>query len=67
MMSSAFVGGHTLEIWVADVATGEGSRLWAAPPDTRFNEVRQIQWQGEHIVFEAEPGNWRHWYSKKSS
>ena len=64
MLTSRFSGGHTLEIWVADAATGEGRRLWAAPADSsRFNRINRIQWQGDHIVFEAEPGDWRHWYS----
>ena len=64
LMSSAFSGGHVLEIWVADASTGEGWRLWHAPADERgFNQIGQIQWQGDHIVFEAEPGNWRHWFS----
>lgn len=64
LVQAAFVGGHTLEIWVASAATGEGARLWSAPADERgFNQINRIQWQGDHIVFEAEPGNWRHWYS----
>jgi len=64
LFESTFRGGHELEIWVADAATGEGSRLWAAPPDDEgFNQIRQIRWAGDHIVFEAEPGNWRHWFS----
>ncbi len=64
LISSAFVGGHTLEIWIADTSTGAGRLLWSAPAEEDgLNEISQIQWQGEHIVFEAEPGNWRHWYS----
>ncbi|HSM62205.1 MAG TPA: prolyl oligopeptidase family serine peptidase, partial [Longimicrobiales bacterium] len=64
LFESRFRGGHELEIWIANVATGEGRRLWAAPADDRgFNEIRRIHWMGDHIVFEAEPGNWRHWYS----
>jgi len=64
LISSAFVGGHTLEIWIADTSTGAGRLLWSAPAEEDgLNEISQIQWQGEHIVLEAEPGNWRHWYS----
>ncbi len=64
LLESAFAEGHTLEIWVADARTGEGRRLWMAPPgEGGFSDVRSILWQGDHIVFEAEPGNWRHWYS----
>jgi dipeptidyl aminopeptidase/acylaminoacyl peptidase len=67
LLESKFSGGHTLEIWVADARTGEGSRLWKAPvevADEGFSgSISSIQWQGDHIVFEAEPGNWQHWYS----
>jgi dipeptidyl-peptidase-4 len=64
LMESKFVGGHTLEIWVADAATGEGRRLWSAPPgEDGFSDIRSIHWKSDHIVFEAEPDNWRHWYS----
>ena len=31
--------------------------------DEGFGDIREIHWKGDHIVFEAEPGNWRHWYS----
>jgi dipeptidyl aminopeptidase/acylaminoacyl peptidase len=65
LTESRFAGGHFLEIWIADAATGEGQRLWSAPPDVDegFGDIRRIHWKGDHIVFEAEPGNWRHWYS----
>jgi dipeptidyl-peptidase-4 len=64
LLEAKFAGGHTLEIWVADVRSGEGRRLWAAPPEEEgFSDIRRIDWQGDHIVFEAEPGNWRHWFS----
>jgi dipeptidyl aminopeptidase/acylaminoacyl peptidase len=67
LLDSRFSGGHELEIWVADVRTGEGHRLWQAPVASAeqgdFSGVRQIRWQGDHVVFEAEPHNWRHWYS----
>lgn len=65
MLEARFSGGHLLEIWIADVASGDGYRLWHSPPDDEegFAGVRSIQWVGDHVVFEAEPGNWRHWYS----
>ncbi len=64
MVQSRFPEGHTLEIWIADAATGEGERLWAAPANgSRFNSISQIHWRDDHILFEAEPGNWRHWFS----
>ena len=37
---------------------------WPGAPRSPWRPGRgQIQWQGDHIVFEAEPGNWRHWFS----
>jgi dipeptidyl-peptidase 4 len=64
LVQARFRGGSTFTIWVADVATGAGRELWRnAPTDSRFAAARQIHWQGDHILFEAEPGNWRHWYS----
>jgi dipeptidyl-peptidase 4 len=59
-----FSGGYTLGVWIADVETGEGSELWHnAPGDTVFARVNRIYWAGDHIVFDAEPDNWRHYYS----
>jgi dipeptidyl aminopeptidase/acylaminoacyl peptidase len=64
MVDSRFAGGHSITIHVADVTTGEGREVWRnTPDDERFAEIRRIQWAGNHIVFEAEPGNWRHWFS----
>jgi dipeptidyl aminopeptidase/acylaminoacyl peptidase len=59
-----FSGGATWSIWVADAETGQGHELWRnTRADERFAEVRAIRWQGEHIVFEAEPGEWQHWFA----
>ncbi|MDH3270319.1 MAG: prolyl oligopeptidase family serine peptidase [Gemmatimonadota bacterium] len=65
LIESRFAGGHLLEIWIADAATGEGRRLWHSSPgeEEGFAEIRSIEWRGGHIVFQAEPGNWQHWYS----
>lgn len=65
LMEARFAGGHSLEIWIADASTGEGHRLWHSPPgeDEGFGDIDEIHWKDDHIVFEAEPGNWRHWYS----
>lgn len=64
LLESRFAGGHTLEIWIADAATGQGRRLWhAAPGDSASAAIRSITWAGDHLVFEAEPGNWQRWYS----
>jgi dipeptidyl aminopeptidase/acylaminoacyl peptidase len=49
---------------VADVATGDGEEIWHnAPGDTIFGEVARIYWAGDHVVFDAEPDDWRHYYA----
>jgi dipeptidyl aminopeptidase/acylaminoacyl peptidase len=59
-----FRGGYTKAVWVADVETGEGTELWHnAPGDTLFAEVARLYWAGDHIVFDAEPNNWRQFYA----
>jgi dipeptidyl-peptidase-4 len=59
-----FAGGHDFSIWVADAATGEGRELWHnAPTDSLFSLVTRLVWSGDHILFDAEPDNWRHWFS----
>ncbi len=61
---AGFRGGHTLEIWVADAATGAGERLWHTwPKDERFTDIRRLDWVGDRLVFESEPGPWEghHW------
>jgi dipeptidyl-peptidase 4 len=64
LLSARFRGGHDFTIWVADAQTGEGREVWRnTPEDTRFAEVRAIVWAGEHILFEAEPAEWRHWFA----
>jgi dipeptidyl aminopeptidase/acylaminoacyl peptidase len=65
---SAFPGGYTLSLQVADVKSGLGEEFWhAAPDDTVFTAIRSIQWAGEHVVFSVEQNNWRHWYSLEIS
>ncbi|HSR41800.1 MAG TPA: prolyl oligopeptidase family serine peptidase, partial [Longimicrobiales bacterium] len=64
MVDATFSGGHDLELWVADVATGQGKRIWHnRAEEPRFTSVSGLAWADGHLVFEAEPGNWRHWYS----
>ncbi|HEX7091542.1 MAG TPA: prolyl oligopeptidase family serine peptidase [Longimicrobiales bacterium] len=64
MFEGRFRGGHTLELWVADAETGAGRRVWHNQPgDTAFTRLAAMRWAGDHIIFQAEPGNWRHWYS----
>jgi dipeptidyl aminopeptidase/acylaminoacyl peptidase len=64
LWQSRFRGGHTLELWIANAATGEATRLWhSRPDDTRLTTLGGLHWAGDHLVFEAEPDNWEHWYS----
>jgi dipeptidyl aminopeptidase/acylaminoacyl peptidase len=60
---AAFVGGYTLSFWVADVETGEGREFWHARPDGNSFQPRNFQWAGDNAIFQAEPGNWQHYYS----
>jgi dipeptidyl aminopeptidase/acylaminoacyl peptidase len=64
LLEARFSNGSSTSIWIADVETGEGYELWHnTPEDTRFSAVQRIEWAGEHLVFQAEPENWRHWFS----
>jgi len=59
-----FAEGYDLSLWVADVATGKGREVWHnAPADSAFSRVSNLMWARDHLVFEAEPGNWRHYWS----
>ncbi|MGD2120141.1 MAG: prolyl oligopeptidase family serine peptidase [Gemmatimonadota bacterium] len=59
-----FAGGHDLSIWVADLATGNGQEIWHNQPgDTAFTSASDLMWADDHLVFQAEPGNWRHYWS----
>jgi dipeptidyl-peptidase-4 len=59
-----FAGGYDLSLWVADAATGEGWEVWHnAPQDSAFSRVTNLMWARDHLVFESEPGNWRHYWS----
>ncbi len=63
-LQARFPEGHTLEIWIADAETGEGSRLWHhRPDDNTFAGIGAISWRGEHLVFSLEPGNWQRYFS----
>ncbi|HEX7119257.1 MAG TPA: prolyl oligopeptidase family serine peptidase [Longimicrobiales bacterium] len=59
MTKAGFAGGHTVEIWVADVETGVGRRIWQGfPRDERFTDIRALDWVGRRLVFRSEPGAW---------
>ncbi|MCK5651179.1 MAG: PD40 domain-containing protein, partial [Gemmatimonadetes bacterium] len=68
IQEARFAGGYDLSIWVADVATGKGEEVWHNPPSgSGINNLRNLMWGGEHLLFEAEPGNWRHFFSVRAS
>ena len=59
-----FAGGYDLSLWVADASTGEGREIWHnAPADSAFSRVTNLMWARDYLVFESEPGNWRHYWS----
>lgn len=59
-----FAGGYDLSLWVADVATGKGREVWHnAPADSAFSRVSNLMWAHDHLVFQSEPENWRHYWS----
>jgi dipeptidyl aminopeptidase/acylaminoacyl peptidase len=63
-----FAGGYDLSLWVADIATGQGREVWHnAPQDSAFSRVGNLMWADDHLVFEAEPGNWRHYFAVPAS
>ena len=64
MTEARFEGGYDFSIWVGDVRTGEATEVWHnAPDDEIHSEVRSVIWAGDHIIFDAEPGGWRRYYS----
>ena len=64
--SSAFPGGHTLSLMVADAATGEAREFWHnAPKDSLFTSANNMVWAGDRLIFPVNvPGDeWDRWYS----
>ena len=56
-------GGYNLSLWVAELATGEGWEIWHNQPEDRsFTSISDLTWAHEHLVFRAEPENWRHYF-----
>lgn len=59
-----FEDGSALTFWTADVATGEGARVWTEPAgDPSWRQLRSIFWAGDSLVFLLERDNWRHYWS----
>jgi dipeptidyl aminopeptidase/acylaminoacyl peptidase len=61
----AFADGSTLQLWTADVETGEGKPFWSNPVggERVFANIRSIDWAGESVIFELNRNNWRHQYA----
>ncbi len=56
---AGFLGGHTLELWIADATTGQGRRVWHTwPGEERFTDIRGLHWVDGHLLFRSEPGEW---------
>ena len=64
--SSAFPGGYTLSLMVADAATGEAREFWHnAPNDSLFTSANGMVWAGDRLILPVNVPNdeWDRWYS----
>jgi dipeptidyl-peptidase 4 len=63
-----FADGRTLTFWAADPATGAGEPAWREPlDDPGFRSLRAVLWAGDHLIFELERNNWRHYFAVPAS
>jgi dipeptidyl-peptidase-4 len=61
---ATFKGGYTLSLMVADVATGNAREFWHTEPNERvFTRINNIEWAGDHVIFQLEPEEWIRYYS----
>ncbi len=61
---AALPGGHSLAVWVADLATGDAREVWhPAESDPSFSPGNSIRWEGNSLLFMLERENWRHYFS----
>lgn len=55
------------EIWRADAASGDASRLFRSGPDAggyaQFAVEQPLRWNGGGLVFASEENGWLHWYA----
>ena len=64
LTNATFKGGYNLSFWVANAETGEGHELWHnAANDRVFNNINNIQWAGNNVIFQLEPEEWIRFYS----
>ena len=64
--ASAFPGGHTLLLMIADATTGEAKEVWHnAPRDTVFTSFNNMRWANNEVVFPVTipRDEWERWYS----
>ena len=64
--SSAFPGGHTLRLMVADATTGEAKEVWHnAPRDSTFTSFNNMRWANNEVVFPVTVPHdeFERWYS----
>jgi len=64
--SSAFPGGYTLSLMVADAATGLAREFWHNAPDDRvFTSANNMVWAGNQVIFPVTVPNdeWDRWYA----
>lgn len=71
---AAFAGGYTTSFWVAEIPgslqRADGSipvparEVWhSLPGDESWDRVARLLWARDHLVFQAEPGEWMRYYS----
>jgi dipeptidyl-peptidase-4 len=65
-LEHTFEGGHTLGIWIANVATGEAQEVWH-PAAGAAVVPNAIRWEGDHFAFSAVDNTWTRWYSIPAS
>ncbi|MDZ4673446.1 MAG: alpha/beta fold hydrolase, partial [Gemmatimonadota bacterium] len=64
--SSAFPGGYTLSLMVADAATGLAREFWHNAPDDRvFTSANNMVWAGNQVIFPVTvpTDEWDRWYA----
>ena len=62
-----FEGGYNLSFWVGDPVTGQAHELWHNGPNERdFNNINNIQWAGDALIFQLEPHEWVRLYSVRT-
>jgi dipeptidyl aminopeptidase/acylaminoacyl peptidase len=61
---ATFRGGYTISLMVATLGADTAREVWHnAPNDRVFPNVTAIRWEGDNLVFPAEPEEWIRYYS----